>query len=331
MSTASASAPGASRVLVATHGHCLDGLLSAALFSRLLAHVEPSKRLTFSYRPCGYGPSENGVPEAALVGDLNAVLDYRYSSSSKLDWYFDHHVSAFVTHEDRASFVERAGRGRYFHDGAYGSCTKLIADVGARHFDLDPAPFADLVHWADLIDAARFPNAAMPVEKREAPLRLMAVVERYGDEEFLARWVPRLLEEPFLLASDSAEVRELYAPMGAEQARFAELVERHAKTEGSVVFVDLGDTVLEAAPKFVTYALYPDSAYSVVLTRSSSKCKISVGYNPWSTRARSHDIAKICERFGGGGHPVVGAASTKAEELAKAREIAGIITAELAS
>lgn len=331
MSTASASASGETRVLVATHGHCLDGLLSATLFTRLLRHVESSRALSFSYRPCGYGPNENGVPEEALVGDVNAVLDYRYSASTKLDWYFDHHVSAFVTDEDRASYKERASGGRVFHDGAYGSCTKLIADVGAKHFDLDPAPFADLVHWADLIDAARFPNAAMPVEKREAPLRLMAVVERYGNEEFLGRWVPRLLEEPFLLASDSAEVRELYEPMGADQDRFVELVKRHAKTEGPVVFVDLGDAVLEAAPKFVTYALYPESLYSVVLTRSASKCKVSVGYNPWAPRERRHDIAKICERFGGGGHPVVGAASTKAEDLAKAREIAAIMTAELAS
>jgi hypothetical protein len=331
MSTASSSASGETRVLVATHGHCLDGLLSATLFTRLLRHVESSRALTFAYRPCGYGPNENGVPEEAFTGDLNAVLDYRYSASAKLDWYFDHHVSAFVTAEDRASYTERLAGGRVFHDGAYGSCTKLIADVGAKHFDLDPAPFAELVHWADLIDAARFPNARMPVEKREAPLRLMAVVERYGNEEFLARWVPRLLEEPFLLASDSAEVRELYAPMGSEQDQFVELVKRHAREAGPVVVVDLGDLVLEAAPKFVTYALYPDSLYSVVLTRSSSKCKISVGFNPWAPGARCHDIAKICERFGGGGHPVVGAASTKADELEKARGIVASIASELAS
>lgn len=331
MSSASSSATRETRVLVATHGHCLDGLLSATLFTRLLRHVESSRTLRFAYRPCGYGPGENGVPEAALVGDVNAVLDYRYSSSPKLDWYFDHHASAFPTDADRASYAARAGSGLVHFDSSYGSCTKLIADVSAKRFDLDPAPFADLIHWADLIDAARFPDAAMPVEKRAAPLRLMAVVERYGNEEFITRWVPRLLEEPFLLASDSAEVRELYEPLGADQDRFVDLVKRHARCEGPVVLVDLGDSLLEAAPKFVTYALYPESLYSVVLTRSSSKCKISVGYNPWAPRERRHDISAICERFGGGGHPVVGAASTKADELDRARAIAAEIVAELAS
>ncbi len=328
MSTASSSASTPTPVLVATHGHCLDGLLSATLFTRLLRHVEGPRPLAFSYRACGYGPEENGVPEAALAGEISAILDYRYSASQKLTWYFDHHVSAFVGDDERASYAERAPGGRAFHDGTYGSCTKLIADIGAKHFDLSPEPFAEMIHWADLIDAARFPNAAMPVEKREPALHLMAVVERYGDEDFITRWVPRLLEEPFLLASDSEEVRALYMPMGAEQDRFVELVKARAKVHGPVVVVDLGDELLDAASKFVTYALYPDSLYSIVLTRSASKCKISVGYNPWAPEPRRHNIAAMCERFGGGGHPVVGAASTKADELDKARTIVDSFVAE---
>lgn len=330
MSVASVSSEEGTSVLVATHGHCLDGLLSATLFTRLLRHIEGPKALEFSYRSCGYGPDENGVPSDALKGEINAILDYRYSPSPSLNWYFDHHVSAFGSPGDRESFAERSDAGRMFHDGTYGSCTKLIADVGERHFGLPCEPFADLIYWADLIDAARFPDAAMPVEKREAPLRLMAVVERYGTGEFIAKWVPRLLEEPFLLASDSAEVRALYMPMGDEQEQFTRLVRERARVDGPVVVVDLGDDVLDAAPKFVTYALFPDSLYSVVLTRSATKCKISVGYNPWAGLPRRHNIASICERFGGGGHPVVGAASTRASELDKARAIAAAIVEELA-
>ena len=75
------------------------------------------------------------------------------------------------------------------------------------------------------------------------------------------------------------------------------------------MLVDLSDQLIEVAGKFVTYALYPESAYSVMLSRSKSKCKISIGYNPWSPVPRTHNIAAICERHGGGGHPVVGAIS----------------------
>ena len=86
---------------------------------------------------------------------------------------------------------------------------------------------------------------------------------------------------------------------------------------------------IEVAGKFVTYALYPESAYSVLLSRSKSKCKISIGYNPWSSLPRRHNIAQICERYGGGGHPVVGAVSLAAEKVDEARKLARSIAEEL--
>ena len=87
--------------------------------------------------------------------------------------------------------------------------------------------------------------------------------------------------------------------------------------------------VYDVAAKFVTYALYPEQAYSVLLTRSPKKCKISLGFNPWCGQTRTHDIAKMCERYGGGGHPVVGAISLGADQLAKAKEIASTLADEL--
>ena len=44
---------------------------------------------------------------------------------------------------------------------------------------------------------------------------------------------------------------------------------------------------------------------------------------------RTHDISKICERYGGGGHPVVGAVSVPEGEVARARQISTEIVAEL--
>jgi hypothetical protein len=95
--------------------------------------------------------------------------------------------------------------------------------------------------------------------------------------------------------------------------------------------VDLTDQLIESAGKFVTYALFPESAYSVLVTRSKSKCKISIGYNPWSPVPRTHNIAAICERHGGGGHPVVGAISLPADKLDEARALGRSIAEELAS
>jgi nanoRNase/pAp phosphatase (c-di-AMP/oligoRNAs hydrolase) len=54
-----------------------------------------------------------------------------------------------------------------------------------------------------------------------------------------------------------------------------------------------------------------------------------VGSNPWSEHEPKHNLATICERYGGGGHARVGAISFEPGELKKARDVAGEILAEL--
>lgn len=320
-------------VVVATHGHCFDGLASAALFTRLMRTVLGGD-LKFTYHASGYGPGSNGVDPKLFVGDENAILDFRFSQSPKLTWYFDHHVSAFPDSADRSTYEQHvAGHPsadrRMFHDGAYSSCTKLIVDIGAKHFGLDPEPTRELVHWADMIDSANFPSAEMAVARVEPVLQLMTVVEHDGNDGFLADMVPRVLEEPLQDVATSKEVRDAFGPLQASRETFNRLVKERSVESHDVVLVDLGSENIEVAGKFVTYALYPTSLYSVILTRSSSKCKISIGYNPWSNKPRRHNIASLCERHGGGGHPVVGAISLPASELEKARAIAAELVEEL--
>ena len=319
------------KVVVATHGHCFDGLCSAAMFTRLLKHVHPNDTFEFSYRSMGYGPGQNGVPPEVLAGDVNAILDYRFSTSPKLTWYFDHHVSAFPDSLDRETYEERAHQNdrRVFHDGKYGSCTKLIADIGASTFGLDSAPLAELISWADMIDTASFPNAKMAVERDEPVLKLMTVVESLGDDAFVSNMVPLLLLHPLKDIAHSEAVLKASDPLLKSHQSFVTMVGKFATEKGGVVVVDLTHENIEAAGKFVTYALYPESSYSVVLTKSKSKLKISIGYNPWSTKPRTHNIAAICERHGGGGHPVVGAISFPVDKLAEAKAITEQIAAEL--
>jgi hypothetical protein len=325
--------------VVATHGYCFDGLCSAVMFTRLLSHVHAGTKLRFTYYSAGYGPGQNGVDPKVLAGDDNAILDFRFSQSPKLTWYFDHHKSAFPTAADRAAYEARvasegagpAAMRRTFHDGAYTSCTKLIADLGEKYFDLSSAPMAELVRWADMIDAAAFPSAEMAVARREPELGLMTVVEHNGDAAFLAEYVPRLLEQPLAEVAASPAVTSAFEPLRAQHEAFVARVKKHAVVHGPVVLVDLTGDVIDAAGKFVTYALYPKSAYSVTVTRSKTKCKISVGYNPWSGVTRTHDIASICERYGGGGHPVVGAVALSVEDVEGARKVAMDITTELGS
>jgi hypothetical protein len=317
------------RVVVATHGHCFDGLASAVVFTRLLSRLYGPTR-EFVYRGCGYGSGQQRADAALLDGRENAVLDYRFPGNVPLDWYFDHHKTGFASDEDRRIFDERVPSGRYFFDAEYSSCTKLVADTAREKFGFDEPDLAELVHWADVVDAARFDAPSAAIDRTNPVMRLVAVVEHYGDDRLLSELVPVLLQKPLLELAASPRILERWTPLGVKHERFVERVREKSERRGRVVFVDLTESVLESVGKFVTYALYPDSVYSVIVGLLKSGAKISVGYNPWSGQTLDRDISAICARYGGGGHPVVGGIAFKTSELERARSVAREIADELA-
>jgi hypothetical protein len=169
--------------------------------------------------------------------------------------------------------------------------------------------FDDLLRWADMIDAARFPNAEMAVDRTDPEMKLLALVEQQGDDRFLDDLVRRLSKRPLGEVARDADLVERYAPIEALHVANVARIRSKEERRGPVMFVDLLDAPIEVVTKFVTYADAPDLPYSVVASRSSKRCKVSVGYNPWSPVPRTHAIHEICQRYGGGGHAVVGAVS----------------------
>ncbi len=316
------------RFVVATHGHCFDGLSSAVVFSRLMKELG-APGPTFEYRTCGYGTGQARAEEALFTGDENAILDYRFSPSQRLSWYFDHHRTAFASAADREVFEGRTGSGQFFFDAAYSSCTKLIADVSRDRFNVEMPDLSELVRWADMVDSARFASPEDAVSRSSPVMQLVSVVEHYGDDAFFRDLVPELLRRPLDEVARSKAVSNRYKPLGKKHERFVERVKQKSERVGRVVFVDLTESVLESVGKFVTYALFPDSVYSVVVGLLKNGPKISVGYNPWSGRPLDTDISAICARYGGGGHPVVGGISFPSAAVDEARRVARSIACEL--
>jgi len=315
------------KVVVATHGHCFDGLCSAVVFSSLLRQLE-GDGVAFTYRSCGYGVSQQTAAEEHLTGDVNAILDYRFTPSERLHWYFDHHQTAFADAAARRYFDERAAQSeRFVFDPAISSCTKLLYDTAVTKFGLK-TDFDELVGWADIVDSASFENAAAAIDRQDPVQRLVSVVEHYGNDGFIAQMVAALSSRPLLAVAKSADVQRRYAPLGKRHDRFVDAVRTKAQRRGRVVFVDLTDKPLELIGKFVTYALFPESVYSVVVAQVQHGFKISVGYNPWCGHMLDTDISSICARYGGGGHPVVGGISVA--DGPRAQAIASHIADELA-
>jgi hypothetical protein len=244
-----------------------------------------------------------------LTGTENAILDYRYTPSDRVTWYFDHHRTAFANDDDRAFFEQRRALGKYFFDPAYTSCTKLIADVSREHFGVEVSAFGELLSWAEKIDSAAFESAEEACDTTSPVMRLVSVVEHHGNNGFISQTVPRLLDEPLLQVAATKDIERRYTPIGQRYEAFAKAVKENAQNDGRIVVVNLTERLSDVLGKFVTYSLYPDAMYSIVAARLARGFKIAVGFNPWCNKPLDRDISAICARYGGGGHQAVGGVS----------------------
>ena len=316
------------RLRVLYHGHCFDGVASAATFTRFYQErIHPGSDIQYGgllHRP------GNLFDEAMFDGDENAIVDFKYSPSKKLTWWFDHHQSAFLTPSDEAHFRADCS-GQKFLDASRKSCTEFIADVAQTKFGFDAEPLRDLVHWAHVIDGALYDSAAQCVELKEPALQLMQVIEGEPDERFIERIIRDLTRKSLGEVATSAEVGARFQPILKLHRETLEAIRRKAIYDKDVVQFDLVDEGYEGFNKFIPYYLFPDATYTVALTRAPQRTKISVGSNPWAPCPRRHNIATICERYGGGGHAVVGAISLAPDEVEKGRAVMSEIVEELQS
>ena len=317
------------KLRVLYHGHCFDGVASAATFTRFyLDRLHPNA--TVSYGGLLHRPGNLLFERDMFDGDENAIVDFKYSPSEKLTWWFDHHQSAFLTPEDEAHFHADQS-GHKFLDPTRKSCTEFIADVAATKFGFDAKPLSDLVHWAHIIDGALYDSPAQCVELKEPALQLMQVIEGTPDESYIEQIITDLTTKSLSEVATSAEVQSRFTPILKMHLDTVEAIRRKATFERDVVQFDLVDEGFEGFNKFIPYYLFPDATYTVALTRAPQRTKISVGSNPWAPRPRRHNIATICERYGGGGHAVVGAISFAPDEVERARRALNEIVEELSS
>ena len=317
------------RLKVLYHGNCFDGCASAALFARFFVEREGGRLESVRFTPLQHGQGDP-FPKDAFDGDVNACVDFRFSSSPSLHWWFDHHASAFPTPADRAAF-ERDTSGQKFWDPAAPSCTGFVARTLAERHGWRADDLADLVRWADVIDAARFESPAQAVRLEEPALRLMTLLEATKDPAVPTRMIEAMQHRPLAEIAAEPWVTGPLAPVLERHRAAIDVIRRLARVDRGVVSVDLAGSGIESANKFIAYDLFPQAAYTVVVTRDAKRAKVSVGSNPWARPARPHDISKICERYGGGGHPVVGAVSLAPDRLDDARRIAREIVATLAA
>jgi hypothetical protein len=314
------------KVKVFYHEKCFDGACSAALFSRFYRErIREDVDFVFSGLLHRAGSLFN---ETDFNGDENAIVDFKYSSSPKITWWFDHHQSAFLSAEDAAHF-ERDQSNRKFYDPDFKSCTAFLAMVAQQRFGFDPAPVADLIHWADVIDGALYADAKTAVEMQAPAMKLTMVIESAPDHRFVPNLIPLLASKPLAAILEEPFIAPLLPPLLRRHELSIEIMRQRTQCVDGTIFFDVTDQELEGYNKFVPYYLHPESIYSVGLSKSSFRVKVSVGSNPWAPSEPQVNLAKICERYGGGGHARVGAISFNPDQHAQAIRASQEIVREL--
>lgn len=308
------------------HGNCFDGVSSAAVFTKFYTtKVRPGAEV--EYTPTMH-QAGNAFDRSQFDGDENAIVDFKYCADDRLTWWFDHHQSAFLSPEDEAHFNADTS-GKKFLDTTSKSCAEFIARVAKEKFDFEDESLAELVEWAHIIDGALYESPAQCVELRSSALKMMQVIEGEKDPAFVEKIIRMLTERSLdeIVASD--EIQAKLEPILEQHWKTAEIIKERSVSERGVVFFDLVGTGIEGYNKFIPYYYHPEVTYVVSVSQSSFRTKISVGSNPWAPRPRIHNIAEICERYGGGGHAVVGAVSLCPEDVELGRQYAHEIVEEL--
>jgi hypothetical protein len=121
----------------------------------------------------------------------------------------------------------------------------------------------------------------------------------------------------------------LLPPLLERHQRSIAVLKERIESKDHTLFFDITDHDLEGYNKFIPYYLHPESIYSVGLSKSSFRVKVSVGSNPWAPQEPEVNLARICERYGGGGHARVGAISFNVNQHAAAIKASQEIVAEL--
>jgi hypothetical protein len=314
------------KVRVFYHGKCFDGTASAALFSRFYRErIHPDAEFQFTGLVHKAGALFN---EADFTGDENAIVDFKYSASPRITWWFDHHLSAFLTPQD-AEHYRNSDKKQKFYDPDFKSCTKFIARVAEKNFGFNARPVSELVQWADIIDGAQFASPQEAVEMAEPAMKLTMAIESTQDPEFLPRLIPCLVGEPLAKVLEEPFVARLLPPLLERHRKSIEIIRERSECRQSTIYFDITDYDLEGYNKFIPYYLHPESVYSVGLSSSSFRVKVAVGSNPWTKKSEMVNLAAICERYGGGGHARVGAISFPVDRADDARKAAAEIVAEL--
>src|SRR5260370_7934426 len=75
--------------------------------------------------------------------------------------------------------------------------------------------------------------------------------------------------------------------------RSIEILRERIEARDGVIFFDVSDLDLEGYNKFIPYLLHPECVYSISVSASASRAKVSLGTNPSNLPTASQTLASL--------------------------------------
>ncbi|MDR0403510.1 MAG: exopolyphosphatase [Treponema sp.] len=239
------------------------------------------------------------------TGPEDVLANIPYSKGCKL--WFDHHYSE----------SERVGAETYFEGVSRlaPSCARVIYDYYGGDEKL--GRFKEMIHFVDKVDSGDLSSEEILHPKGWILLGFIMdprtglgrfrnfTISNYDLMKKLATACREKSIDEILALPDVQERIELYNRQGE---LFREMIEKHARVDGSVIIVDLrGVETIQVGNRFLIYTMFPEQNISLFIVdgRNRQNCAITVGYSIIN-RSATVNVGSLLLKYGGGGHVQVG-------------------------
>src|SRR5258708_6034651 len=139
---------------------------------------------------------------------------------------------------------------------------------------------ASAAYFIQFLEGAQYTEAKPAGELGGPPMKLPRVMGGARGADIVQKVIRWMRGGPLEEMFAEPEIQELSQPLYERHLNSIELIRSRAHQEDGVLFFDLTGHEMEGYNKFIPYYLFPKSIYTVSVSPSSFRTKISVVSNP---------------------------------------------------
>jgi hypothetical protein len=316
------------------HSPCFDGIASAVLAWRFLETERgwPKPELV----PVNYGRRSAWL--STSLDELSAVVDFHYHP--KAQFWADHHQTTFLSKDAFANFAERSKPSPHrekldlpllvFQEKA-ASCAGLLWRHFGTGFRSSNPSYAELVRWADKIDAAAYDDPIEATEGDAPALQINGSLAVEAEGTYGPDLVRHLRESTIEEVALRPETQRRFHRFRDLSRRGLDAFNKGAELVDQTIVTFKYDTHEPRdmiVPRYAAYRWHPQARYSLVLAASPERVTIRANRNPW-VHGGGVPLGHIFASAGGGGHQAVGAVVLEGESANGANEVFNDILTEI--